>query len=86
MTDVIETLTTPEIQPRVVEVTGPVALDLYQESCPPCRTLEPRLERVTGDYQDRLTVYRVDVDRDMEVAESFRVMSLPTVLVFKEGR
>jgi thioredoxin-like negative regulator of GroEL len=81
----IETLTSGEIQPKVLEAPGPVALDFYQESCPPCHALEPRLERVAGRYEGRLPVYRVDVDRDLIVAESFGVMSLPTVLVLKDG-
>jgi thioredoxin 1 len=81
----IETITSGEIQPKVLEAPGPVAVDFYQESCPPCRVLEPRLERVAGRYEDRLPVYRVDVDRDLPVAESFGVMSLPTVLVLKGG-
>jgi thioredoxin 1 len=82
----IQTLTSGEIQPRVIEAPGPVALDFYQESCPPCRVLEPRLERVAAKYEGRLSVYRVDVDRDLAVAESYGVMSLPTVLVLREGK
>jgi thioredoxin 1 len=82
----IEVLTSGEIQPKVLEEPGPVALDFYQRSCPPCRVLEPRLERVAERYKDRLPVYRVDVDRDLPVAESFGVMSLPTVLVLKGGQ
>jgi thioredoxin 1 len=81
----VETITSVEIQPKVLEAPGPVALDFYQESCPPCHVLEPRLERVAERYEDRLPVYRVDVDRDLVVAESFGVMSLPTVLVLKGG-
>jgi thioredoxin 1 len=81
----IETITSGEVQSKVLEAPGPVALDFYQESCPPCHILEPRLERVAEEYKDRLPVYRVDIDHDMPVAESFGVMSIPTVLVFKSG-
>ncbi len=81
----IEPITSGEIESRVLRAPGPVALDFYQESCPPCHVLEPRLERVAERYKDRLPVYRVDIDRGMAVAESFGVMSLPTVLVLKDG-
>jgi thioredoxin 1 len=81
----IETITSGEVQAKVLDASGPVALDFYQESCPPCHVLKPRLERVAERYKGRLPVYRVDIDRDMEVAESFGVMSLPTVLVLKSG-
>lgn len=63
----------------------PVVLDFYQASCPPCRALEPRLERVATEHGDRVPVYRVDIDRDLPIAERFRVMSLPTVLVIQDG-
>lgn len=82
----IEPIASGEIEPRVLRAPGPVALDFYQESCPPCHVLEPRLESVAEQYGGRLPVYRVDLDRDMQVAESFGVMSIPTVLILKDGR
>lgn len=81
----IENITGDEIPTRVLDAPGPVALDFYQESCPPCHVLEPRLEKVAARYANRLPVYRVDVDRDLAVAERFGVMSLPTVLVLRNG-
>ncbi len=81
----IETISSEELQARVLAAPGPVALDFYQESCPPCHVLEPRLEKVAARYADRLPVYRVDVDRDLTVAERFGVMSIPTVLVLRNG-
>jgi thioredoxin 1 len=82
----VETITSGEVQAKALKASGPVALDFYQESCPPCHVLEPRLERVAERYEGRLPVYRVDVDRDLPVAESFGVMSLPTVLVLRDGQ
>lgn len=64
----IEPITSGEIGSRVLRAPGPVALDFYQESCPPCHVLEPRLERVAQQYEDRLPIYRVDIDHDMRVA------------------
>lgn len=63
-----------------------MALDFYGKSCPPCKALEPRLERVAQRFEDRLTVFRVDAERDLSVAENFGVTSLPAVLVFRDGR
>ena len=57
-----------------------------EASCPPCRALEPRLERIARQYEDRLPVYRVDIDRDMPIAERFGVKSIPTILVVRGGR
>lgn len=82
----VTTLAGREIEAKVLQVAGPVLLDFYQASCPPCRVLEPRLERIAARYAGRVPVYRVDVDRDLAVAERFGVMSLPTVLVFRDGK
>lgn len=66
---------------------APVAvIDFFQASCPPCRVLEPRLERVAERYAGRVPVYRVDIDRDLPVSESFGVRGLPTVLVLRDGQ
>ncbi len=75
-----------QIESAVLRAPGPVILDFYQATCPPCRVLEPRLARVAEQYAGRLSVYRVDIDRDMAVAERFNVMSIPTVLVVRNGR
>jgi len=75
-----------EVESAVRRAQGPIALDFYQASCPPCRVLEPRLERVAQKYAGRVAVYRIDIDRDLPVAERFGVMSLPTVLILKAGK
>ncbi len=82
----IEPLTASELESKVIEAPGPVALDFYQASCAPCRALEPRLERVAQQYANRLPVYRVDIDRDLAVAERFGVSSIPTVLILRAGK
>ncbi len=62
-----------------------VALDFYQASCPPCRALEPGLEKIARQYENRLPVYPVDIDCDMAIAERFGVKSIPTILVVRGG-
>jgi len=82
----VATVTSDGIEAKVARAHGPVALDFYQASCPPCHVLEPRLERIAEQYRGRVPVYRVDIDRDMVVAERFKVMSVPTVLMLRDGR
>lgn len=48
--------------------------------------MEPRLERLAAKYESRLVVYRVDLERDMAPARRFNVKSIPTVLVFRQGK
>lgn len=82
----IATITGGDVERLMRHAATPVVLDFYQASCPPCRVLEPRLERVAQQYAGAISVYRVDVDNDLAVAERFGVMSLPTVLVVKGGQ
>ena len=81
----IETLTDAEFQTNVTATAGLVIVDFYQASCAPCRVLEPRLQRVASRFRV-LPFYRVDVDRDLPLAQRFGVSSLPTILVLRDGR
>jgi thioredoxin 1 len=62
-----------------------VLLDFWQASCAPCRTLEPRLERFADAHPDRFTGYRIDVDTDTDTVARYGVMSIPTVLLLRDG-
>jgi len=82
----IVTVPGDELDDRVQRAAGPVVLAFYQASCAPCRALEPRLERMAATYSGRVAVYRIDIDRDLPVAEHFGVMSIPTLLVVHGGQ
>lgn len=82
----IPTLPGKELDSKALHAPGYVVLDFYQESCPPCRALEPRLERIAKMHESEVAVYRIDLERDMPVAERFGVQSLPTVLVLHQGK
>jgi len=83
---IIQPLSTSELTSKVLQARGSVVLDFYQATCAPCRALEPKLNRIAHEYVGRVAVYRVDVDQDMALAERFRVSSLPTVLILKDGQ
>jgi thioredoxin 1 len=82
----LQTVTADDVESKVLQSPGPAVLDFYQASCAPCRVLEPRLERVAEQYTGRVSVYRVDIDRDIVVAERFKVMSIPTLLILRNGQ
>ena len=84
--DAIETLTSAEFDIKALKAPGPVILDFYQASCAPCRALEPRLERVARQFHGAVTVYRIDIDRDLPMAQRFRVRSIPTLVLLRAGR
>jgi thioredoxin 1 len=82
----IENIKVDEVDAKALQTAGPIVLDFYQATCAPCRALEPRLERVLSHYQRPLRVYRVDVDRELSVAERFGVQTIPTILILRDGK
>lgn len=65
---------------------APVALvDFWAEWCGPCRMLAPTIEKLAEDYEGRAVIGKVDVDAEPDLARRFRVMSIPTVVFFKNG-
>lgn len=66
--------------------SGTVLIDFSAEWCGPCRVLTPLLERVAMEYDGKLQIFKVDVDEAQSVAARHGVMSLPTVVIFRDGQ
>jgi thioredoxin 1 len=64
---------------------GPTLVDFWAPWCGPCQLLTSQLERLATEYQGRLVVAKLDVDQSSAVAVRYRVMSLPTLIVFRRG-
>lgn len=58
----------------------PAIVDFYASWCGPCKTLAPVLDDVASEYDDRIDVYKIDVDKEPELANAFKVRSVPTLL------
>lgn len=65
--------------------TGTVLVDFFAEWCGPCKILSPILNEVENERAD-VAVCKVNIEEDMELAQQFRVMSIPTMIVFKDGK
>ena len=70
---------------ETVGSTKPVLVDYWAEWCGPCKMVAPILEEVAVDLSDKLTVGKVDVDENQELAAQFNIMSIPTLVLFKDG-
>lgn len=70
----------------VLKSETPVLVDFWAPWCRPCLMLAPILDELAQDYSGKLTIARMDVDQSPKTAASYRIMSIPTMLLFKEGK
>ncbi len=70
----------------VLSSTGPVLVDFYADWCGPCRMMAPVIDQVASQYQDKLTVGKLDVDAAQTIAMRYGVMGIPTLGLFKDGK
>ena len=64
---------------------GVVLVDFFANWCMPCKMLSPVLEEASELFGDKVSIYKVDVDKDSDIARRYGVMSIPTVILFKDG-
>lgn len=69
----------------VLKSDKPVLVDFWAEWCAPCRKVAPLLEEIAGEMGDRVTIVKLNIDENPETARAYRVMSVPTLTVFKNG-
>lgn len=81
----IQEVSKETFQQEVLQAAQPVLVDFWAPWCGYCTKLAPILEEVQSELADKLTVVKVNVDENRDVSESYSVMSLPTLLVFKDG-
>jgi thioredoxin 1 len=71
---------------EVLQSENPVMVDFWAAWCVPCRMIAPIVERLAEKYAGRLKVAKLDVDSNQELAIRYQVMSIPTLLFFKNGQ
>ncbi len=78
-------VTVQDFETQVERASGPVLVDFWADWCGPCRMLAPVLEQLEAERPD-IKVCKVDIDREVELAQRFGVMSIPTVVLFENGK
>ena len=80
------TFTDATFDQDVLRSDVPVLVDFWAEWCGPCRMIAPTIDAVASEYAGKIKVGKVDVDSNNNTAGRFRVMSIPTLLLFKGGQ
>ena len=78
-------LTEQNFEQEVLQSDKPVLVDFWAPWCGPCRMLAPTVEQIAHEYEGKAKVCKVNVDDEPGLAQRFGIVSIPTVLVFKNG-
>jgi thioredoxin 1 len=63
-----------------------VLVDFWAEWCGPCKMIAPVLDQIAADHHDKLRIAKINIDENLELARRFEVMSIPTLILFKDGQ
>jgi thioredoxin len=85
VSDQITTLTDATFDETIGGADKPVLVDFWAEWCGPCKMIAPVLEEIASEQGEKLAIAKLNVDDNPDVAMRFNVMSIPTLIVFKDG-
>lgn len=75
-----------DFKEKVLDSSLPVLIDFYSDSCVPCKRMTPVIGDIEDDNEGKLSVYKVNINFDAEVAGEYGVQSVPTLVLFKDGK
>ncbi|MFQ5877141.1 MAG: thioredoxin [Acidobacteriota bacterium] len=82
----ILTLTSSNFEEEIKKAGSPILVDFWAEWCGPCRMVAPVLEKLAEQYDGKARVGKVNVDENSALASKYGIQSIPTLLLFKEGK
>ena len=82
----IQAVTDSEFESTVLKSDVPVLVDFWATWCGPCRMIAPIVEQIHGELGDKVKVVKMDIDENPATPMSLGIMSIPTVIIFKDGK
>ncbi len=69
----------------VLQSSEPVVVDFFADWCGPCKAMAPALEQVAAELKGKVKVAKIDVDRNPNITQQYRIQAMPTLMIFKNG-
>jgi thioredoxin 1 len=85
MSEKIESLTDATFDEHVKSSDVPVLVDFWAEWCGPCKMISPVLEEIAEEHEGKIRIVKLNIDDNLDVTRRFDVMSIPTLILFKDG-
>lgn len=82
----LKEISSQSFESEVLQAGKPVLVEFGAVWCQPCRVLEPVLEELAGEWGDAVTVAKLDVDEAAQITMDYQVLSVPTMMLFKNGK
>src|SRR5262245_2421429 len=86
MSDATPFVSDADFEREVLQSSEPVVVDFFAEWCRPCKAMAPALEQVAAELKGKVKVVKIDVDQNPETTQRYRIQSMPTLIVFKDGK